>query len=200
MLRTLHDSPPKTMTWGKALPMLALALVFDAIRFMFEQFWFFGPVLLGLATEAALGGGIVGKVGAVVVGGLAGFYGSGAFELFGVVLAMAAGLIGWMTICLLIIFTNRRLIKENSTNVLWLMGGLFVSEVPLVGTLPALTGTMAKLYSAQIKKDKATKRAYEKRVSSKQRTLRESQNAQLRAFQAQQAANAEEYEALREAA
>ena len=195
MPRTAPSAPPKRMTWGKALPILALALVFDALRFMFEQFWFFGPALLGFATDAALGGGVIGKAGAVVAAGLAGFFGSGAFEVFGLVMAIAIGLAGWMTVCLVIILTNARLIKEHAGSTLWLMGSLFVSEVPLLGTLPALTVTMARLYSAQIKRDREAKRTYEKQAaSSKQAALRRSQNAQLRTFQAQQAANAETYE------
>lgn len=148
---------PNVMTWGKAIPVLVIAVVFDALRFIFEQFWFFGPVLLGLATKIAASqylGNFLGAALGGAVAGVAGFFGGGAFQAFGAVIAIALGLFGWLTIGLLLAFINARIFKTTATSMLWSMLGLGVSVTPVVGTLPGLTLTTLRLYHAQIKNDK----------------------------------------------
>ena len=62
--RVANDNqPPRAMTWGKAVPVLALCLVFDLLGLIFQFFWFFGPILLGVAAGAWWGSTLVGGVG-----------------------------------------------------------------------------------------------------------------------------------------
>ena len=97
------------MTWTKALPVLAVCLIFDVVRFLFEQFWFFGPALAGVycTVEST---GVVTKLTAGVLGGktavafcaaasgVLGYFGAPAIETFGVVMAIAVGFLGWLAV------------------------------------------------------------------------------------------------------
>ncbi|MFZ2167766.1 MAG: hypothetical protein WAV50_02755 [Minisyncoccia bacterium] len=182
------------MTWAKAVPVLVLALVFDALRLFFEMFWFFGPAIAALyCTDAASSwvGSLWGLTAAActTVAALAGAYASPATTAFGVVMAIAVGLIGWMTLGLILIMTNARMFKENAGNTLWFVGSLLVSETPLLGAVPALTGSLARLYSVQIKKEKAVFRAYQKEEADRQ--VKERQEQAARATQARNAQIAE---------
>ena len=160
------------MTWAKASPVLIIAIIFDAVRCFFEMFWFFGPALAGVGctfgvngwigtTLVTVGGKLV-AVGCAALAGVLGFYGSGAIEAFGVVMALATGLIGWLTVGLILIITNARIFKENEGHALWFIVSLAISEVPIVGSLPGLTVIAVKMYSTQIKKDKAALKKYQK--------------------------------------
>src|SRR5665647_1948180 len=98
------EGPPKAMTWGKAIPILILSLVFDAIRLLFEMFWFFGPAIAALycTTKASdVVGAVVGGALCSVGAGAVGFLAAGPIAAFGVITAIAVGLLGWMTIGLL---------------------------------------------------------------------------------------------------
>lgn len=175
------------MTWTKALPILAISLIFDAVRLLFEMFWFFGPALAALYCTIQGSGTAVGAFAGVTavaticggVAGVAGFFGAGAIEAFGVIMAIAVGLLGWMTVGLILIMTNARIFKENAGHSLWFIGSLLISEVPIIGALPALTGTTLKMYHAQIKKDKKALVAYEKRHADEQLQERRQQAAEL---------------------
>ena len=35
-----NTEPPPVMTWGKAIPALVIAVIFDVARIFFEFFWF----------------------------------------------------------------------------------------------------------------------------------------------------------------
>ncbi len=180
--RNSNQSPPKTMTWAKAMPVLVVCLIFDALRFMFEQFWLFAPIFIGVGTSALIGGGAIGHVAGTVAGGAAGIFGAGVIEVLGIVMAMAVGFLGWMTIGLMLMITDARIFKENASNALWMLFSLGVSEVPLVGTVPVLTGTTWKMYHTQIKKETAALKQYEK----EQATLRQ-QEQEMQAQQVMQA-------------
>ena len=198
--RNSNQSPPKTMTWAKAMPVLVVCLIFDALRFMFEQFWLFAPIFIGVGTSALIGGGAIGHVAGTVAGGAAGIFGAGVIEVLGIVMAMAVGFLGWMTIGLMLMITDARIFKENASNALWMLFSLGVSEVPLVGTVPVLTGTTWKMYHTQIKKETAALKQYEK----EQATLRQQeqemqaqqvmQAVQMRMTEEDQAANDEDEE------
>jgi hypothetical protein len=160
--------PPKVMTWAKALPVLVVCVIFDAVRLMFESFWFFGPALAGLYCTAKVSGVVGTTVGAFVCGAGAtavGYFGAPAIAAFGVVMAMAVGLLGWLTVGLITIITNARIFKENAGNALWFVASLLISEIPIIGSLPGLTGATVKMYSTQIKKDKENLKKYEKETS-----------------------------------
>lgn len=183
------QEPPRVMTWMKASPVLILSFIFDALRFMFSQFWFFGPVLIGIGTSAVVGG-VTGKVAGVIAGG-ASVLGAPELQIFGIVMAMAVGLLGWLTIGLLLIITNARIFKENAGNTLWFIASLGISEIPFIGALPALTGTVVKMYSTQIKKEKAMLRKYEKEQDAVQLQERKQQAAELMQVRAAQLAQDE---------
>jgi len=104
---------------------------------------------------------------------------SPAFMLFGTVLAMVVGIFGWLVVAAIVVFTNERLLSVNINNVFWLAGSLLVSEIPFIGSIPALTATVIKLYSAQIKKDKETLRAYEANAAVTEQEERDQRTALL---------------------
>ncbi|HUY05447.1 MAG TPA: hypothetical protein VMV62_01880 [Candidatus Paceibacterota bacterium] len=174
-----NDTPPQVMTWPKAMPVLAIAGIFDLLRMFFDMFWFFGPFLAAVAANEAVGGGVTGAVVGGGVGLFAGTLGAPAIEAFGVVMAMAIGLAGWMAIGLTLALQNRRIFAANSDNTIWFIAGLMVSEIPLVGALPALFGSMYRMYRAQIKKDQAALAAYEAARAAKQLRQGRQQEAAL---------------------
>ena len=202
-------SPPKTMTWAKASPILIVAALFDALRIFFEFFWFFGPALAAVyctnTVNSAVGAsvaGVAGKVvatacaaGATVVGGAA-FPITGAF---GTIMAMAVGLLGWMVIGLWLVMTNPRIFKENTGNLLWFVAGLMVSEIPFIGTVPSFSIALVKMYRTQIKKDAVALQTYEKARSEEQNRVREQQAAQLMQYRDAQTAQTQEQEAANDA-
>lgn len=204
MPQNSSSTPPPEMTWTKALPVLAVSLVFDALRLLFEMFWFFGPALAALYCTAKVSGIVGTTLGGFACSagaGVLGFVGAGPIAAFGVVMAMAVGLLGWMTVGLIVIMTNARLFKENAGHSLWFIGSLMVSEVPFVGALPAITISVVRMYSTQIKNDKAAREEYEKaRVEEQNRNrqqqaaqLTQARNEQIMQIQEQEAANDEMY-------
>ena len=187
------------MTWMGALPVLVVAVIFDAVRLMFEMFWFFGPALAALYCATKVGdvaviGGLLTK-GCIAIAGVAGFFGSPAITAFGVVMAIAVGLLGWMTIGLILMMTNARIFKENAA---WFVVSLAVSETPIIGSIPALTLTLVKMYSHQIKLEKAAMKKYEEEqgVAQAREQQQMAQFAQMQQIQAAQqgAANDAAYE------
>ncbi|MHB8660969.1 MAG: hypothetical protein ACYC75_03510 [Minisyncoccota bacterium] len=209
------------MTWPKASLVLALSVIFDALRFMFSQFWFFGPAFAAIYCATKLSGAVstltFGLLGAksaaavcasgAVAGGIAGVE---VIEAFGAVMAMAIGLAGWMTIGLVLLMTNVRIFKANAGNAFWFVASLGVSEIPFINALPMLTVTVWRMYAAQIKKEKAALRKYEKEQAQIQQQGREqqvaelmqfrnmqlAQDAQLAQVEAQESANEDQYEEI----
>lgn len=155
------NTPPPAMTWGRAAPMLALCLVFDLLGLIFQFFWFFGPILLGVAAgagwESTWVGGVVGggtTVG-VVTTAVTGFFDGIALGVFGVIMAIAVAFLGLLTVWLLLMIFNHRIFKANEKAILWMLFGLGVDMVPFIGALPGITGSVTKLYHTQIKQEKA---------------------------------------------
>lgn len=147
------------MSWGRAVPILLICVVFDALRFICEQFWFFGPAIAAAyCTTQGIAAGMACTTAVAAIG----FFGATAITAFGVIMAMAVGLFGWMTIGLVLIMTNARIFKENASSALHFAIGLLVSEIPIIGTLPAFTISVAKMYHTQIKKEKEELKQYEK--------------------------------------
>lgn len=172
------------MTWGRAWPALAVCAVFDGLRLFFEFFWFFGPAL-ATAYCASLGesGSLISGVKTLscsATAGVATYF--GFFVGFGVVMAMAVGLFGWLAIVLGIAMTNMRIITEHQAHAAWLFGSLLVSELPLIGSIPALTITIGRLYHTQIKTDAETLKKYKK-----EHAAAELQERQERILELQQA-------------
>ena len=194
------SEPPRVMTWTKAAPVLVVCLAFDALRFLFEQFWLFGPVLIGAATSSALNGGVLGKTAGVLAGGAAGIVGGPILAAFGVIMAMAVGFLGWMAIGLGLLITDARIFKENAGNTLWFVFGLGVSEVPFVGSLPAFTAITWRMYHSQIKKERAALKRYKEEQAELLRAEQAQQAAEIMQARADELAQAEQQEAENDAA
>ncbi len=182
------------MTWGRARPVLAISFVFDALRLFFEMFWFFGPALAAAyCTSVASGtlatwtfGSLGTKAAAAACSTVAAAGGSllsAPLIIFGTVMAMAVGLFGWLTVGLVLMMTNSRIFTEHSGHSLMSIIGLGVSELPLIGALPALTGTTWKMYHAQIKTDAEAMKKYEKENAAAKLQERRQQAAELMQIQ-----------------
>lgn len=184
----LSDPPPR-MTWGRALPVLALCIVFDAIRFMFEQFWFFAPAFTAFLTSTFVSGYLGSTIGTAV--GAAAGIGVGTFspalQAFGLIMAMAVGLLGWAAVTLLLVMMNPRMFKADATRWIWSLAALAVSEVPFVGTLPMLTITHWRLYAGQIRKDKEALKQYNREREKVAAFARANQEARANALRQAQA-------------
>ncbi len=178
------------MTWKKASPFLVVAGIFDALRYMFLAFWFFGPALAALYCTIKVGdvvgttiGGFACTTGAVVVG----FFGAPVFAAFGTIMAIATAFAGFLTIFLLLALFNRRVFKEPTT-LLWALVGLGIS----------ITITVWRLHSAQIKVEKVAFQKWEKETADarqreqQRRTLQAQQSQQMQAVQAEQMAQQDE--------
>lgn len=172
----LRPNKPPRMTWGRAIPVLAIAVVFDLLRLFFEMFWFFGPafaaVLCTTWANSALGttvAGVAGKlvaVGCSTAAGAVGYLGIGPITAFGIVMAMTVGLFGWATVTLVLAITNPRIWKSDVWSWVWSIASLGVVEMPLLGAIPMLTITHWRLYAAQIRQDKAALKRYQKAQES----------------------------------
>lgn len=175
------------MTWAGAIPVLAIAGLFDAVRMFFEQFWFFGPAAIGAyCTNKASGyvGMLWGLTPAACGTGATalGYFGSPVFTTIGFVMAFAVGLLGWLTVGALLMATNSRIFKENG---LWFAASLLISEIPIIGTIPALSVMVWRMYRTQIKKEAAVLKKYKKEQAAAQA---EDRAARLAEFSAQRQA------------
>jgi len=169
MPQATNNAPP-VMTWGKALPVLAVSGVFDALKFMFQQFWFFGPALIGTGLGAFIGsyaGSAVGSTLGTLAGGAAAYFASPVLIIFGAVMAMAVAFAGWLVIGLGLVMTNPRIFKAGATGGLWFAGSLGLGVTPLLGSIPFMTGTLVKLYATQIKHEKAEYKKWERERSAR---------------------------------
>ncbi|TSA44021.1 hypothetical protein D4R49_01025, partial [bacterium] len=185
----LSNKPPKVMTWKGAAPILIVAALFDAVRLMFEMFWFFGPALAAIycTVKASSAVGALGGLTAFIcslAAGAGGFAGAPAIETFGVIMAMATGFAGWLIVGGWIVMTNSRIFKENASSVALFGASLLVSEVPIVGSLPAISVITWRLYHTQIKKDKTTLQKYEADQVAVQTQQQQQQTVQLMQAQA----------------
>ncbi len=171
-----NATPPPTMTWAKATPTLIFAVVFDGLRLMFEWFWIFGAVLSGLLASGVVsqytGSSAVGNSTGAVIGSLVGIFGGPELEVFGFIMAFAIGIAGWLSIVLWLVFTNSRIFKRNKMSLLWIMLGFGASEIPFIGSIPAITITMWRMYHTQIKEERILLKKWEdtqqKNIKTKQ--------------------------------
>ena len=192
------SEPPKVMTWRKALPILVVAAIFDVLRLMFEWFWFFGPALAAVycTLKASSAVGSLGGLTTLVCGlaaGTAGAFGAAGIETFGVIMAMATGLVGWMVIGLFLISTNPRIFKTNKSAFIVFASSLVVSEIPIVGSVPAITAVLWRLYRMQIHKDMQALRKYEEEQASARLAQRQNEEGErMQSANAEQQSQAEE--------
>lgn len=198
------SKPPKTMTWSQAYFILVVCVVFDALRIFFEQFWFFGPALAAVACTNIVSGWVGSLWGltaaaCAAAGGVLGYFGAAPIAAFGVIMAMAVGLMGWLAIGLMLIMTNARIFEENAGHALWFAASLLISEIPIIGTIPALTIIVWRMYRVQIKKEKGALQKYESEQAAaiaeerQQQQVAAAELMQARALQQDQAAAAAVY-------
>jgi hypothetical protein len=112
-------------------------------------------------------------------------------------MAMAVGLMGWLTVGLMLILSNARIFEENAGHALWFAASLLISEIPIIGTIPALTVVVWRMYRVQIKKETAALRKYESEQAAaleEERQQRLAEFMQSRALQQAQMAQAEQQE------
>lgn len=185
----MADTPPKTMTWSKALPVLAFCIVFDALRAFFMMFWFFGPAIAAAYCEhqvTAAVGSLWGLTSAACSGAAtaAGAFGFPVMATFGSVMAMAVGFMGWLAIGGYLLVANARMFGEEPWNSLKMLLALGGSEVPFINALPTLTFTIGSMYRAQIRKEKKELKAWQRRTETRRLALRK-RRAQMLAAQMQ---------------
>ncbi|MBI4086683.1 hypothetical protein HY416_01725 [Candidatus Kaiserbacteria bacterium] len=185
------------MTWSKATPALVISGIFDALRLMFVGFIFFGPALAGLYCDYKVSDWIGPAFGLTTAGCAAGaatlgFFGAPAFMAFGTVMAMATGFAGWLAVGLILLMFNSRIFKENA---LWFVGSLLFSEIPFIGAIPAITVSVWKMHSHQIKTEKEAYKKWQKENAAAQLAERNQRAAQSQAAQqAQQEVLDQEWE------
>ncbi|MEK7086585.1 MAG: hypothetical protein AAB951_02270, partial [Patescibacteria group bacterium] len=175
------------MTWPRAAPVLALAALFDLARFFFSLFWFFGPALAAAYCASKVSGWVGSLWGLTETACIAGAVVSGAYvsEItipFGIIMADATGLAGFLVLGLIVIMTNARIFKSNPTIMLRLTGSLGVSIIPLIGAIPVFSFTLRRLYAKQIRIEAAARKRWEKEHSeeiAQQKQERQQQAAQL---------------------
>ena len=184
-----NNEPPKVMTWPKAIPVIVVAGISDVLRFMFTWLVFFGPALAGMYCTIKTGSAAVGTACAAV-GGVASFFGVGFIEPFGIVMAMATGLAGWLITGTWLLTANTRIFKENA---LWFGTSLLVSEVPFINSLPVLSGIVWKMYRTQIRVEKVAYAKWKKENADAQLKERQRQEAQRMQYQANRLASADVY-------
>lgn len=193
-----QKKPPPVMTWGKAAPVLIVGAVFDLARLFFTFFVFFAPAVAGILCASklsAITGTTIGTTVCAAGAGIVGFFAAAPIEAFGIIMAMAVGLAGWMTVGAWTLITNSRMYRENAGAVAWAVGSLAVAEVPFLGAVPSITLAMWRLYHTQIKDDTQKLAEFNKQEAQEQKAEAErvaAEHAHLQAtLVAQQAAEEE---------
>lgn len=197
--------PPPMMTWGTAIPVIVVAFTFDLVRIFFEWFWFFGPALGAVACTAGVNSTVGASTGGLVGNAVATVCTAGAVALgavfsestiaFGVVMAEAVALIGWLTIGLWAFTTNQRMFKENgedAMHVVLLYLSILISFIPILGTAPTVGMITYRFYKFQIKIEKAALKKYEEEQGATQLQERRQQEAQRMQYQAGRVAQAQQ--------
>lgn len=194
--RAVATEPPEVMTRSKAMIVLVPAGIFDVARAFFEMFWFFGPALawtlcttgvnsvIGTTVANAGGQAVAGLCGAAaMVGGAAA---AAPLEAFGVMMSMAVGFAGFLALGLLITIVNRRLFRAQATGLAWFIGSFAVSEIPFIGTIPAFTIAIYRLYRTQIRVEKAALKKWQEEQTVTQLQERNQEEAQRAQYQVAQ--------------
>ena len=206
-LRRAKVAPePPVMTRREASLVVAAAVVFDLLRLLCIFFWFLGPAVAAIYCVNKVGAwvgsvwGLTEKVCGLAAGA-AGIYASAATIWLGAILADAVALIGFLTLGMIIIITNRRILKTAASAPLQFAGAFGVSAVPFIGSiLPVFTFILFRLYRGQIRVEKAAHKKWQEETAAARKEAQEQQRAQLlqqqaaiQARTAQEAANDETF-------
>ena len=192
-----NSAPPEVMTWPKAAPFLIGAAVVDALRAFFHFFWFFGPALAvfycTLEVSARLSSwtlGLLGTKAAATVctatGVAAGAAGIEIIGPFGVIMANAVGLMGFLVLGLCVVMLNKRMLKTAASAPIQFAGALAIGGVPFLGAFPTFTFTLWRLHRAQIRTEKAARQKWEKETATARLQERNQQTRQAAQLQAGQ--------------
>jgi len=148
------------MTWAKAAPALVVAGIFDALRYFFLSFWFFGPALASIFCTIGINSflgttlaSVVGKTVALGCGTAAGaavYFGAPIIASFGTTMAISVGFMGWLIAVVIILGTDTRTFGENPFAVLWILEGIGASVFIMSWNV----------YKTQIKKERAALKKY----------------------------------------
>ena len=143
MPQNRNNPEPPTMTWGKAMPILIVAAIFDVIRIFFEWFVFFGPALGAVACTAVansvVGTTVAATAGKVVAAGCTGLGIAGGIafsettEAIGAVMSDIIGFAGFLTLGLWILMSNKRIFVVNPSGSLEFLASFGICEIPFVG-------------------------------------------------------------------
>jgi hypothetical protein len=195
----LNSGPPPVMTWSKASLFIAIAVIFDLVRTFFLGFVFFGPALLAGACTYETAGYVGTKVAAlactagttaIVVGGnilTAGAL-TATLAFFGQVMGMSVGFSGWIVLGILLLLLNRRIFVTNASAALTSLVGLGITQIPFIDFIPALTGTTLRLFSVQIRSERAALTEWKKKESARINAQQQQQQLLLLQQRAQEEA------------
>lgn len=185
-----NSGPPPVMTWKRASLVLTVAVIFDLLRAFFNMFWFFGPALVAIyCTYVA--SGWVGSLWGLTAGACTaisiktGVIAAAVTIPFGTVMADATALFGYLTVGMLVLWTNMRILKTVGSAVLKFSGSAGASAIPIIGALPFFTFTLWRLYRNQIQIEKAAYKKWEGETAAAQQQQRNEQAiqiAQIRGF------------------
>lgn len=195
------ETPPKVMTWPKAImPVLIVASIFDLVRAFFNLFWFFGPAIAALYCSSKVSdmvGSVWGltKIACDTAAVAAGVYFSPVIASFGVIMADAVALLGYLLLTALVLGTNSRILKTVQTAMMQIGASFGVAALPFIGAIPTFTITLSKLYRRQIKLEKTTYRKWEKAQAEEQNRNREQQAAEITRARNVQAVQMQQQEA-----
>ena len=197
-----NSPPPEVMTMGKAMPILIVAGIFDAIRIFFELFWFWGPAMFAVGctivgnswigtTLATVGGKIVAVAcsAAAVAGGVAL---SETTTTIGVIMADAMAFIGFLVLGLWILMENARILKAIATAPFWFAGAFAIGETPIIGSFPVFSFVLWRLYKIQIRVEQAALKKWEEEHAAELLQERQQQAARLMQIQDFRSAQVEE--------
>ena len=204
--RAKVEPEPPVMTWRKAAPVLAVAGIFDFLRLLCVFFWFLGPALAAIYCVNKVSGwvGSLWGLTATMCAATSGAAGIAASEItipLGAILADAAALIGFLTLGMIIIMSNKRILKTVTSAPLQFTAAFGVSAIPFIGSvLPAFTFILWRLYRGQIRVEKAAHKKWGEETAAARKETRNQQQAQLlqqqaviQAQTAQEAANDEAF-------
>lgn len=191
-----QSAPPPVMTWGKATPVLAVALVFYVLRLFFEWLVITGPILAAVYCTLEVSNTWISSIfgtetiaaGCTAASAFLGVAGAGVMTAVGIVMAMLVGIFGWLCVGTIILVSNPRLLKANQTWFLGVLAGFVITETPFVGSLPGMLGVVWHMYRVQIRKEKEEYRAWEEQHAQEIRA----EQAQIAAMLAQRDAQTEE--------
>jgi hypothetical protein len=202
--KTSLGPPPPVMTWRKALPVLAVALVSDLLRLFFHMFWFFGPALFAIYCTHTASGWVSSLAGLTAFACSLGAVAAGSALVavtapIGVIMATAVGFIAFLVLGFWIVSSNMRLFKTAATAPAYFVGAFAFGEIPFLGALPVFTFVIWKLYKTQIQVEQLALETWEKEHAAEQQRIRQQQISQLMQVRAYEAAQAQGQQAANDA-